>query len=309
MRLRVLVVLALSGLILLPIQVKAQDKKSDDKTWPYLGSAGKGVDERRPLFLIESERLEKALNVSNPLAVTRCIPTEQGCIVWLHSQDFFSEWKGYMDTSVLRPDVIMHHYPHALVDRHYRSTGTYVFYLLKHNVFYLSGDCAMGHGDVVAGPFAGDPRLVLKKLADDPDAVAELGMLLVPFQIHDATDEAWPAIPGSGIDIGKLERAQGVVNPLALDRCRASSDQCVMNMEDFSSTRKNKSGKETSVLRPGVIAHYYPGLRQQYVFYLPTQNIFYVAGFNPELRRILSGPFAGDPRLVLKKLTAAAMAK
>ena len=309
MRLRVFVVLALSGLIFLSIQVKGQDKKSSDKTWPSLGSAEKGVDERRPLFLIESERLEIARNVSNPLAVTRCIPTDEGCIVWLRSDDFFSEWKGYMDKSVLRPDVIMHHYPHALVDGHYRGTGTYVFYLLKHNVFYLSGDCAMGHGDGVAGPFAGDPRLVLKKLAEDPDAVAKLGMLIVPFQTADSSDEAWPAIPNSGIDVSKLERAQSEFNPLSLDRCRASSDECVLNMEDFSSTRKNESGKEISVLRPGVVAHYYPGLKQQYVLFLPTQNIFYVAGYNPFPRMIVSGPFAGDPRQVLKKLTEVAIAK
>ena len=169
----------------------------------------------------------------------------------------------------------------------------------------------MGHGDRVAGPFAGDPRLVLKKLAEDPDAVAKLGMLIVPFQSHgkDSSDEAWPAIPNSGIDFSKLERAQGVTNPLSLDRCRASSDECVLNMEDFSSTRKNKSGKEISVLRPGVVAHYYPGLKQQYVFYLPTQNIFYVAGYNPFPRFIVSGPFAGDPREVLKKLTEVAIAK
>ena len=96
--------------------------------------------------------------------------------------DFFSEWKGidpsHIEKSILRPDVMMRHYPNALVGDalsrhdsfrlHHRYTGTYVFYLPRQNVFYLWGDCGMSHFDGVSGPFEGDPRLVLKKLAGEP---------------------------------------------------------------------------------------------------------------------------------------------
>jgi hypothetical protein len=65
-------------------------------------------------------------------------------------------------------------------------------------------------------------------------------------------------------------------------------------------------GTEKWLLRPDVIAHYYPGYNPQYVFYLPRQNIFYVAGYAPSgLGHLVSGPFAGDPRLALKKLAEA----
>ena len=313
MKQQVLTVLALSGLILLPMLVKGQDKAASDKAWPALGSE-KIINEGRPRFMVESQKLERAGNVSNPLAVTRCLPSSDPCIVWMGVADFFSEWKGSVKESNLRPDVIMHHYPHALLDGHYRGTGTYVFYLPKQKVFYLWGDCAMGHADELAGPFAGDPRLVLKKLVKDPDSVTQLGFLIVPLQAQgqglDSSYEAWPAVPASGIDISKLEKAQGVFNPLSLDRCRASSEQCVMTMEDFSSRRKNHSGKEIWALRPGVIAHYYPGRSPQYVFYFPERNIFYVAGYDLATNSYpVLGPFAGDPRLVLKKLAEAANAK
>jgi hypothetical protein len=79
-----------------------------------------------------------------------------------------------------------------------------------------------------------------------------------------------------------------------------------MNLEDFSTTRRDRLGTNREVLRPDVIAHYYPGYRQEYVFYLPRQNIFYVAGYAPSgLGYLVHGPFAGDPRVALKKLAAA----
>jgi hypothetical protein len=324
MRQHVISVLALSVFIFLPIQVKGQDKDSSDKPWPSLGSSEKAIDEGRPRFIIEHQKLELAKNVSNPLGVTRCIPSSEGCKVWVQLGDFFSELKGSRKESffreveagsrILHPDVMMHHYPHALFEGHYRSTGTYVFYLPKQKVFYLWGDCVMGHADEVAGPYAGDPRLVLKKLAKDPDSVASLGGLIVPFKAQgrdlDSSDEAWPAIPSFGIDIRKLERAHNVFNPLSLDRCRASSEECVMKMVDFSYIRRSQSGTEKWVLLPSVVAHFYPGYAQQYVFYLPRQHIFYVAGFNTsDISYRALGPFAGDPRLELKKLAEGANAK
>ena len=166
----------------------------------------------------------------------------------------------------------------------------------------------MGHADLVQGPYAGDPRSVLKKLAEDPDSVALLGSLAVPFQTQgqglDPSVEAFPVFLLSGIDISKLEEAKNVFNPLSLDRCRASAEKCIMNMEDFSSTRRIQLGTEKWVLRTDVIAHYYAGYAQQYVFHLPRLKIFYVAGHSPSgLGYLVSGPFAGDPRLVLKKFT------
>jgi hypothetical protein len=162
MRQQILIVLAWSCFISLSVHVKGQDKDSRDPTWPSLGSAEKQIDEAQPRFLLESPKLEPAKNVSNPLGVTRCWPGREGCVVWIRVDDFFSLWKGTIKTSTLRADVLMHHYPRALVDSHYISTGTYVFYLPKQKVFYLWGDCGMDHADELAGPFAGDPRLVFQ---------------------------------------------------------------------------------------------------------------------------------------------------
>jgi hypothetical protein len=314
---QLIAVLALSSIVFLASQTKGQDKDTSDQGWPSLGNAEKSIHEEWPRFIIEQHKLELAQNVSNPLAVTRCRPSPEGCIPWVRLDDFFSELKGERKESflreveahsrTLRPGVMMHHYPHALFERHYRGTGTYVFYLPQQNVFYLWGDCAMDHGDEVAGPYAGDPRLLFKKLAEDPDSVAQLGELIVPFQSQgqgvDSTNEAWPTVPGSGIDVSKLDGAQNVSNPLSLDRCRTPFEKCVIDKRDFSSERRNRLGLERWILRPDVIAHYYPGLVPQYVFYLPKQNIFYVAGFSPSATNYLAlGPYAGDPRLVLKKL-------
>jgi hypothetical protein len=307
MRQQIIALLALAGFMLLPTQLKAQDKDPGDKTWPYLGGAERLIDERRPRFIIESEKLKVVWN-TNPLGITRCDPSSQGCFVRLG--DFFSEPKGRIEESVLRPGIIMHHYPQVLFERHHSSTGTYVFYLPKQKLFYLWGDCGMGHADLVQGPFAGDPRSVLKKLAEPPDALALIGFLVVPFR-GDASVEAWPNVRLSGIDISKLKEAEGVGNPLSLERCRGSVEKCVMTMEDFSSKRGDKPGWEKRVLRPDVVAHYYAGFSQQYVFYLPKQNIFYVAGYGPpgSVGHIVSGPFAGDPRLELKKFAEDADAK
>ena len=162
----VIAALALAAFILSPIQVKGQDKDTSDKTWPSLVGSEKTIVEGWPRFIIQHQKLEVS-KVSNPLSVTRCLTTTPPCIVRIRVDDFFSEWKGRIDDSTLRPGVLMHHYPQVLFDWHYRATGTYVFYLSKQKVFYLWGDCVMDHRDEVWGPFAGDPRVILKKLADD----------------------------------------------------------------------------------------------------------------------------------------------
>jgi hypothetical protein len=326
MRQKVIAVLALTVLMVLAIRVKGQDQDSSDKTWPSLGSAEKTGDEVQPRFIIEHHKLELAQNVSNPLGISRCNPSTAGCFVRL--TDLISQFKSSLKESILRPGITMHHYPGVLFGRHHLSSGTYVFYLPKQKVFYLYGDCAMGHADLVQGPYAGDPRVVLKKLAEESDAVALLGMFAVPFKTHGrgwgSSGEPWPvfSFPTAGIDMSKLERAQNVLNPLSLDRCRASSAPCVMNLTDFSIKRRyqlaversNQWGIEKRVLRPNVEVHYYPGVvihdAQQrrlklntYVFYLSGQNIFYLGGYElpPGDSNLVLGPFAGDPRLVLKQ--------
>ena len=92
MRHQVIAVVALSAFIFLPIQVKGQDKDSSDKTWPSLGNAEKAIDEERPRFILEYQKLKLARNVSNPLGITRSDPSSEGCFVGLG--DFFSELKG-----------------------------------------------------------------------------------------------------------------------------------------------------------------------------------------------------------------------
>ena len=66
-----------------------------------------------------------------------------------------------------RQKAMMHHYPYILSGGHGLTTGTDVFFLPKEKVFYLWGDCGMNHMDILFGPFAGDPRVALKKLADE----------------------------------------------------------------------------------------------------------------------------------------------
>jgi hypothetical protein len=177
MREQVIASLALLCFLLSPFQAIGQDKDSSDKAWPSLGGDEKIINKDQPGFIIDPQKLDLAQNVSNPLSVTRCLPSSEPCVV-LHSVSyFFSELKGIapflIEKSILRPDVMMRHYPDALVGDgslwlHHRYTGTYVFYLPRQNVFYLWGDCGMNHSDEVRGPFAGDPRLVLKKLAGEP---------------------------------------------------------------------------------------------------------------------------------------------
>ena len=82
------------------------------------------IDTVRPLewprFIVESGKLEKARNVSNPLSVTRCLPSYQPCRIWMREDDFYSEWNG--GKGILRPDVMMH-YSGVLFDSHFHATG------------------------------------------------------------------------------------------------------------------------------------------------------------------------------------------
>ena len=74
-----------------------------------------------------------------------------------------------------------------------------------------------------------------------------------------------------------------------------------MTIKDFLSRRPYQKEWDQGVLRPGVIAHHYDGHVQQYVLYLPEQNIFYVAGYG-FTGEAIPGPFVGDPRVVFAQL-------
>lgn len=63
----------------------------------------------------------------------------------------------------LRAGVIKYHTCFT-VSGHYLE-GTDVYYLPKEKVFFLNGGCAMNHFDGVVGPFVGDPRVILPKVA------------------------------------------------------------------------------------------------------------------------------------------------
>jgi hypothetical protein len=81
----------------------------------------------------------------------------------------------YVDTSYgawpdnrknLRENVILHIYPYLSVEGHYFFyPGTYVYYLEEEEIFYLWGSCVMNHGDGMVGPFVGDPRKELRRVA------------------------------------------------------------------------------------------------------------------------------------------------
>src|ERR1044072_9462623 len=199
MRPRLIALLALSAYLLLPIHVNAQDKDASDQAWPSLGT--EKFDDSRPRFIIESRRLERAPVESTPSWAPRCTTSPLDCAAWFQAVNFFSEWKGDIRRSTLRWDVVMHHYPAALFTRHFSTTGTYVFYVPARKMFYVWGDCGMGHADLGQGPFAGDPRVVFKELGDDPESVAALGELTVPFRTHHSDDDAWPPPPSFGFDV------------------------------------------------------------------------------------------------------------
>jgi hypothetical protein len=157
------------GLVLLLLTSSAlavaQSKSSTDKAWPSLVVRDTKIHlDGEWDFSINIEQLGGA-SVGNPLDIQRC---QSGATCRPYVSDFFSKWNGQfgIDKSVLRSDVIMHHYPRVLVGGQGRITGTYVFFLPAQNVFFLWGDCAMNHVDPVLGPFAGDPRSVLKRLTE-----------------------------------------------------------------------------------------------------------------------------------------------
>jgi hypothetical protein len=166
---RKLLLIGLLSLTVFQAEAFGQGKDSTDEGWPLLppGSNKKiVVPQAEPWFSIDLEKLEKTTLTSNPLSAARSGSTLEKRILYV--SDFFSERKGIYGKKkdVLRPGVIMHHYSYVLSGGHGRGTGTDVFYLPNEKVFYLWGDCGMNHADVVFGPFAGDPRVVLKKLAE-----------------------------------------------------------------------------------------------------------------------------------------------
>lgn len=72
------------------------------------------------------------------------------------------------------PGTIRTHYPHALGPTAHGATGgTEVIWVRNEGSFFLRSDCKGLHIDGFVGPFAGDPREVLKPLQPpDPEAAA-----------------------------------------------------------------------------------------------------------------------------------------
>lgn len=113
--------------------------------FPVIGSAGSPVD-------ISPARLQKA---ETPPAIT--------------AASLFENWDGTLVTregtvrTDLRPKagVLLHRYLYMTVGGHFRPTGTFVCYAPDKGVFLLFGDCGMNHAELLAGPYAGDPRKVL----------------------------------------------------------------------------------------------------------------------------------------------------
>ena len=169
-----LATVTLLGLVAFHVHALGQDKVAVDVMWPSLGGDKRSTTEgNRPPFTIDLGNLEWSQSQSGTQDPDGgCLPS-QTC--WINIRDFFAQWSSdqpsvakSIEKSTLRPGVMMHHYREVLVNGHYRATGTYVFFLTKQGVFYLWGDCFMNHWDSAVGPLAGDPRVVLKKLAELP---------------------------------------------------------------------------------------------------------------------------------------------
>lgn len=113
--------------------------------------------------------------------------------------------------------------------------------------------------------------------------------LRVVVRDRDTWEQVWAHInpvPNSGFDVTKLEAAQNLFNPLSLDRCRDSSEPCVVNMDDFFTTRANQSRGHKTVLRSDVIAHFYPGYvkKIRFLFTQPEHLLFGRTQSGPSLR-------------------------
>lgn len=70
-----------------------------------------------------------------------------------------------MDFVLSNACVVSYDYHYLGGVGHARTTLTRVYYLPREHIFYLMGDCMMGHFDEWTGPFRGDPRVVLRRAA------------------------------------------------------------------------------------------------------------------------------------------------
>lgn len=75
----------------------------------------------------------------------------------------YTDYSGGPAVHKLRDGVIKYHTCFT-VSGHYLS-GADVYYLPKEKVFFLDGQCTMNHLDGVVGPFVGDPRIILPRVA------------------------------------------------------------------------------------------------------------------------------------------------
>ncbi len=109
--------------------------------WPQLGTSDDPVN--IDVSLLEASPQIANCSVLHPSTSPQRLPKD-----WLNHSTQSGE---------ILPGIVMHHYGYMRVMEHYFNSGTYVYYLVNENEFYLWGDDWMGHFDGMVGPFSGDP--------------------------------------------------------------------------------------------------------------------------------------------------------
>ena len=123
--------------------------------WPLIGGPCRRMD-------IDTSLLEPAIlsddNVELDPYNSYEIPTR------FYISTAYGDWPDNRNN--LRKNVTLHIYRYLTVEGHYLFyPGTYVYYLEEEELFYLWGSCVMNHGDGMVGPFVGDPRKELRRVA------------------------------------------------------------------------------------------------------------------------------------------------
>ncbi len=122
--------------------------------WPLIGGPCRRMD-------IDTSLLEPAISSNDNVELD---PYYSDKIPTLFYRDTsYGAWPDNRQN--LRENVMLHVYPYLTVEGHYFGTGTYVYYLEAEELFYLWGNDFMDHKDGMVGPFVGDPRKELRRVA------------------------------------------------------------------------------------------------------------------------------------------------
>ena len=150
-------IIALPSLAALLLVASCQSNSTTSPEWPPLGS------EDAP-FNIDPQLLATPGTTNLP---TYADPYFSPLMPWQFYQELpYPD----LEKGTLLSGVIMYHYPYVTyvtVARHYRGSGTYVYFLPNESLFYLYGDDYMDHHDGMVGPFAGDPRIILPQAGSE----------------------------------------------------------------------------------------------------------------------------------------------